>query len=574
MQARQVGAHEGLASNFHLTMTLRCVALWCVVALALCFGTNALPTRTENAPRPTANARGLKVPIYYDPHALHPRNENMNQDELDEWLRQHSSNVRMRYTHERSGGSNSSHSKDKRQQLGLGDFGLDSFYFAPIGIGEPQMTLNVVLDTGSADFWIADSDCSVENNCPQGMLKYDASKSQTHQDMHIPFGVQYGSGAVKGELSTEKVSLAGYTVSSISFGQASQLAKGTITPPASGIMGMGYNSLSTTGTMPFWQALYEREKMQDYLFTFQLVNNLKRAGSRDVKNIEAGGVFTLGVLDDQQYSGEIAWTDISKGYGPHGVGYWAIDMQNLRINGRRMNLYNQRVAAIDTGTTLMGGPQQIMDQIHSRIRGAQRYNRVPEYYVFPCNANIELDIEFGGHTFKLTTEDLISQRLSSSTCLSSLFVSPSKPNSPMPSWIVGGTFLKTVFSVFDAGKARIGFAELPQGGAQTMSITSATMDSKAASSYSSAASSSEPMPFGGGGGGNGGGNDGGNGGSPFSRQSNHDESWKTASVVVPDNIQPLQAPKNAGTPMMSMPCIACILSVLTLVHVAAAVVSS
>ena len=105
----------------------------------------------------------------------------------------------------------------------------------------------------------------------------------------------------------------------------------------------------------------------------------------------------------------------------------------------------------------------------------------------------------------------------------------------MPAWIVGDTFLKTVFSVFDAGKNRIGFGSLPKGGAQTKSITSATMDNRVASSYQQTASS-EGSPFGGGG-------DGGGGGIIITRTRNVDESWKTASIDVPHNVQPLHAPK-------------------------------
>lgn len=107
----------------------------------------------------------------------------------------------------------------------------------------------------------------------------------------------------------------------------------------------------------------------------------------------------------------------------------------------------------------------------------------------------------------------------------------------MPAWIVGDTFLKTVFSVFDAGKNRIGFASLPRGGAQTKSITSATMDNRVASSYQQTVSS-EGSPFGGGGGGG----DGGGGGIIITRTRNVDESWKTASIDVPHNVQPLHAP--------------------------------
>ncbi|AYO44930.1 Cathepsin D [Malassezia restricta CBS 7877] len=482
--------------------------------------------------------QGLKVPMYYDRRALHPRNQNMNQDQLDEWLRMQSKNMHWRYTHPDD--RNSSDALEKRQQLGMGDYGLDSFYFAPIGIGTPEMTLNVVLDTGSADFWLADSQCSPMKHCPESMLKYDASKSRTHKDLHVPFGVQYGSGAVRGELATEKVSLAGYTVSSVSFGQADQLARGTINPPASGIMGMGYESLSTTGTMPFWQILLERQKLHDYLFTFQMVNNLKKASSGRVDMVEAGGVFTLGVLDDQQYSGDIAWAPMARGYGSKGVGYWALNLEDLSVNGEHIDLGTHSVAAIDTGTTLIGGPKLAMDRIHAKIPGAQRYNRVPEYYVFPCDTDAKVDLTFGNHTWTLKTEDLISQRLSRRVCLSSLFAMSTRSGSRMPAWIVGDTFLKTVFSVFDAGKNRIGFASLPKGGAQTKSITSATMDNRVASSYQQTASS-EGSPFGGGGGGGGG--DGGGGGIIITRTRNVDESWKTASIDVPHNVQPLHAPK-------------------------------
>lgn len=520
-------------------MALRSVALSCFVALVISAAAHAAPssTRQTDVPHATAPAQGLKVPMYYDRRALHPRNQNMNQDQLDEWLRMQSKNMHFRYTHPDD--RNSSDALEKRQQLGMGDYGLDSFYFAPIGIGTPEMTLNVVLDTGSADFWLADSQCSPIKHCPESMLKYDASKSRTHKDLHVPFGVQYGSGAVRGELATEKVSLAGYTVSSVSFGQADQLARGTINPPASGIVGMGYETLSTTGTMPFWQILLERQKLHDYLFTFQMVNNLKKASSGHVDMVEAGGVFTLGVLDDQQYSGEIAWAPMAPGYGSKGVGYWALNLEDLSVNGEHIDLGTHSVAAIDTGTTLIGGPKLAMDRIHAKIPGAQRYNRVPEYYVFPCDTDAKVDLTFGNHTWTLKTEDLISQRLSRRVCLSSLFAMSTRSGSRMPAWIVGDTFLKTVFSVFDAGKNRIGFASLPKGGAQTKSITSATMDNRVASSYQQTVSS-EGSPFGGGGGGGGG--DGGGGGIIITRTRNVDESWKTASIDVPHNVQPLHAP--------------------------------
>ena len=63
------------------------------------------------------------------------------------------------------------------------------------------------------------------------------------------------------------------------------------------------------------------------------------------------------------------------------------------------------------------------------------------------------------------------------------------------------------------------------------------MDNRVASSYQQTVSS-EGSPFGGGGGGG----DGGGGGIIITRTRNVDESWKTASIDVPHNVQPLHAP--------------------------------
>lgn len=57
------------------------------------------------------------------------------------------------------------------------------------------------------------------------------------------------------------------------------------------------------------------------------------------------------------------------------------------------------------------------------------------------------------------------------------------------------------------------------------------MDNRVASSYQQTVSS-EGSPFGGGGG----------GGIIITRTRNVDESWKTASIDVPHNVQPLHAP--------------------------------
>ncbi|WFD24945.1 cathepsin D [Malassezia equina] len=496
-----------------------------VAAMAACAW--AVPTATTPSPRatPTVSSHGMRIPIRINAQAKHPRNKRMRPSELADWLENESSKLRVKYTHPHDRRA-SSHTK--RQQVGLGDSGADSYYFAPIGIGTPLKTMDVVLDTGSSDFWLADAACSTARNCPSSMVKYDASKSSTYHNSGTQFQVQYGSGAVKGTLATDAVSLADYNISSVSFGQASQLAKNTIRPPASGIMGMGFDTLSTTGTMPLWQILTERHLLHDYLFSFQLTTNFGRVESSD--EINAGGVFTLGVLDSQQYSGDVTWLPLAEGYGPNGLGYWAIDIDQMAVNGQRIRMGNMGVAAIDTGTTLIGGPQPLVEQIHSIIPGARPLSQSSQYFTFPCKQKFEVQFVFGGRAFTLSNEDLNLGPASTfgSSCVSAIFISPSQSNR-MPAWIVGDSFLKTVFAAFGSSPPSVGFASLPSGGAQSLSLTSVPMPSGRESSVGG-------NPFGGGGGGGGGPL---GGGSPAMTEPNTDKSWQTASVDVPNKIQPL-----------------------------------
>lgn len=496
-----------------------------VVAVAACvWGKPTATARTAMA-TPTVSPHGLRIPIRVNTQAKHPRNKRMQPAELVDWLDHETSKLRVKYTHPNDRHSSS---RDKRQQVGLGDSGADSYYFAPIGIGTPLKTMDVVLDTGSADFWVADSSCSTMQNCPSAMVKYDASKSNTYHNTHTPFQVQYGTGAVKGTLATDAVSLAGYNISSVSFGQASQLAKNTIRPPASGIMGLGFDTLSTTGTMPFWQILTERHMLHDYLFSFQLTTNFGSVKSTD--EINAGGVFTLGVLDSQQYSGDVTWVPLAQGYGPNGLGYWAIDIDGMVVNGHQLSMGHMGVAAIDTGTTLIGGPQRLVEQIHSVIPGARPLQQSPQYFKFPCKQQFEVEFVFGGRSFKLSNDDLNLGPASTydSSCVSAIFISPTQSNR-MPAWIVGDSFLKTVFTAFGSSPPSVGFANLHKGGAQTLSLTSVPMPSGG-----QGAASEDPFDGGGGGGPLGGG-----GGSVGTPEPNTDKSWKTASVEVPNHVQPL-----------------------------------
>ncbi len=88
----------------------------------------------------------------------------------------------------------------------------------------------------------------------------------------------------------------------------------------------------------------------------------------------------------------------------------------------------------------------------------------------------------------------------SQTCLGALFeIDLGSSQYGVPQWIVGDSFLKNVFSVFD-GSGRVGFAALKGSEAQVVSVTAGAVSSQSAQATSSASGSAMTSLGGGGGG--------------------------------------------------------------------------
>lgn len=117
-------------------------------------------------------------------------------------------------------------------------------------------------------------------------------------------------------------------------------------------------------------------------------------------------------------------------------------------------------AAIDTGTTLVGGPSSVVSQLYAAIPNSQAgTGDYDGYYIYPCSETVTVDVAFGGRTWSISPDDFLLAQLSQTQCLGAFF-ELDMSGSSAPSWIVGDTFLKNVYSVFRYDPPSIGFANL------------------------------------------------------------------------------------------------------------------
>lgn len=135
----------------------------------------------------------------------------------------------------------------------------------------------------------------------------------------------------------------------------------------------------------------------------------------------------------------------------------------LTVQGSEVTLPSgsSSYSAIDTGTTLVGGPSDLIADLFAQIPDSEAgtgdyegyyiyrtYSTAslasdthfdPFIYIIACDTTVNVTIAFGGQNWPISAEDFQLTKLSSTQCLGAFFELTT--GSSAPSWIVGDTFL-------------------------------------------------------------------------------------------------------------------------------------
>ncbi|EIN11517.1 acid protease [Punctularia strigosozonata HHB-11173 SS5] len=345
--------------------------------------------------------------------------------------------------------------------------GFDASYVAQATVGTPGKQFLVVLDTGSSDFWLPASSCQ---GCQTSAPTFDSSASSSFS---TPSGsiskgeitIPYGSGQVSGTLGTDSVELAGFTVTDQTFLVADQISQDFFSGEAdvSGIMGLAFESISSTKATPWWQTLVNNDLLDQPMMSFWLARASRTSSDQE----QPGGVFTLGTANTSLFSGDIEYINQPSGLS---ASWWLLEMSKLTVLGQTVQIStgDSAIAAIDTGTTLIGGPSQDVTNFWSTVPGSQSLGGSNQgFWSYPCSTKLNATLNFGGRDWPISEEDMQFQQLDQKgeTCQGALFDISAGSNLPSgsgnPAWIVGDTFLKNVYTVFRASNPpAVGFAEL------------------------------------------------------------------------------------------------------------------
>jgi len=330
----------------------------------------------------------------------------------------------------------------------------DSSYYGSLAIGTPPVSYNVILDTGSSDLWVAGSNCI--SGC-RSVPTFNSAQSSTFQNRSSPFNIQYGTGQAAGALGEDTIQMAGFSVANQIFAVCDEVTGGLLNSPVSGLIGLAWQAIASSGATPFWQTLAGSGTWDSPVMAFHLTRFLD---AQNAQTLEAGGSFNMGFVNQSLYTGEIDYQNIPSGQ----ESWWILPMTGMTVQGNSITLPtgSASYSAIDTGTTLIGGPSSAIQAIFAQIPNSARASGDFEgYYSYPCDTQVNVSISFGGPSWPVSPKDFkLTQQSGSSgsQCIGAFF--EMETSSGAPNWIVGDTFLKNVYSVFRFNPPSVGFAAL------------------------------------------------------------------------------------------------------------------
>ena len=142
-------------------------------------------------------------------------------------------------------------------------------------------------------------------------------------------------------------------------------------------MGLAWDTISSTQSTPFWQSLATANQ----LTTPEMAFWLKRLKGTNSTQEAPGGEFTLGGVNNTLFTGDVEFLDLEGGQ----PSFWLLKVAALSVNGKSTQVTSgdSALAAIDTGTTLVGGPAALIARIFAAIPGsAPGTGNYANYYTY------------------------------------------------------------------------------------------------------------------------------------------------------------------------------------------------
>lgn len=199
------------------------------------------------------------------------------------------------------------------------------------------------------------------------------------------------------------------------------------------MLGLALDQMSQGETFNLMDRMVSSGSLQKPLFSVFLSDS-------DAEESE----ITFGDYKREHMASPLFWVPVSKP-----TGYWQVQINDITLNNNKLNLCANCQVAVDTGTSQLAGPSEIIEELSRKLdvkSDCSNYHSLPD-----------LGFVIGESILNLKPVDYVDRSDAGDSCevgLMSLDVPP--PNGPL--FIFGDPFLRKFYTVYDRENMKVGFA--------------------------------------------------------------------------------------------------------------------
>jgi hypothetical protein len=276
-----------------------------------------------------------------------------------------------------------------------------------------------------------------------------ADGSPSHKDSpRDEITVTFGTGEISGVFLQDDICI-GNLCSNMRFVAATQETDDPFTSfKFDGVLGLALPEMAQGPDFSVVDQLIRGQALKNPLFSVFLSDS-------DME----GSEITFGDIKQDRMASPMFWQPVSRQ-----TGYWQVQIKDITINNRPMHICADCQVAVDTGTSQLAGPSDVIQDLSLKLdvkSDCSNFKELPD-----------LGFVMGDHILNLKPVDYVDK--DGNGCQVSLMpLDVPPPNGPL--FVFGDPFLRKYYTAYDRANNRVGFAaakhtDVPESESSTLLV--------------------------------------------------------------------------------------------------------
>lgn len=314
------------------------------------------------------------------------------------------------------------------------------YFVGDMVVGTPPQPMSVMVDVSDRLSYVPSVNCS-DPFCLDHR-SYDSSASSTYEEDGTRFEMPYGQN-VSGVLSKDAVGLAGVTVQGQVFGEATDVWNTwSLKSPNDGMLGLGFGASKPARVASLLDNMADQGLIAERLVGLWLGRN------------SSGGELTLGGLNDDRRSGDLAWA--STLLNPDG---WVVLAESVSVGDQLLCSDDCFVTAATTSPYFFMS-SEAAKAVNDALGGTDIGQ--PGVAALDCATLSQLPafkMDIAGRVMEMTPLEytfVLPLGGGAEMCISGFVGLPFVGNNTLS---VGTLFMQKFYTAYDVENLRVGFAD-------------------------------------------------------------------------------------------------------------------